>query len=225
MTDAAQALVEVVAGRLSPWAGRWSLDLEGPRLDAAFTAAFASASRFLGKAPLSASAEEAARLRAAGLTWPIGQIGFDEAARMALLLKAAESVGEAEQVSLVEDLYRQGDNRERQSVLRALPLLPRPERFLALAVDSCRTSVQPIFEAIACENPYPTAHFPDLNFNQMVLKALFIEVALERIIDLPRRITKELRRMAKDYAAERAAAGRSIPKDIALLEQARVEGP
>ncbi len=51
----------------------------------------------------------------------------------------------------------------------------------------------------------------------MVLKALFIEVALERILGLQRRITPELRRMAKDYAGERAAAGRSIPKDIALL--------
>ena len=136
---------------------------------------------------------------------------------MALLVKAADRAGEAELVPLVEDLYRRGENRERQSVLRSLPLLPRPERFLALAVDSCRTSVQPIFEAIACENPYPAAFFPELNFNQMVLKALFIEVALERILGLERRITPELRRMAKDYASERAAAGRSVPRDIALL--------
>lgn len=218
MMDAAHALVEVVAGRLSTVGGRWSLDFDCPRLDTgALAIAFASASRFLGKAPLSPSSEEARKLRTAGLDWPIARISIDEAARMALLVKAVERVGEGEQVSLVEDLYRQGENRERQSVLRALPLLAGPERFLALAVESCRTSVQTIFEAIACENPYPAAYFPELNFNQMVLKALFIEVALDRIIGLQRRITPELQRMAKDYASERAAAGRSIPKDIVLL--------
>jgi hypothetical protein len=218
MTDAAHALVEVVAGRLSTVGRRWSLDFDGPRLDVgAFASTFASASRLLGKAPFSPSSEEARQLRAAGLDWPIARISIDEAARMALLVKAVERLGEAEQVSLVEDLYRQGENRERQSVLRALPLLARPESFLALAIESCRTNVQPIFEAIACENPYPAAYFPELNFNQVVLKALFIEVALDRIIGLQRRITPELQRMAKDYASERAAAGRSIPKDIALL--------
>ena len=218
MRDAGRALVEVVGGRLSTGPARWPIHLEGTGLDpGALAAAFASASRFLGKAPLSPSARESQLLRAAGLDWPIAHVGIDEATRMALLVKAADRAGEAELVSLVEDLYRRGENRERQSVLRSLPLLPRPERFLALAVDSCRTSVQPIFEAIACENPYPAAFFPEPSFNQMVLKALFIEVALERILGLQRRITPELRRMAKDYPSERAAAGRSIPKDIALL--------
>jgi hypothetical protein len=71
-----------------------------------------------------------------------------------------------------------------------------------------------VFEAIACENPYPAAHFPELNFNQMVLKALFTGVALERVIGLDGRVTPELARMANDYASERRAAGRSVPADI-----------
>jgi hypothetical protein len=115
---------------------------------------------------------------------------------------------------LIEDCYSQGDNRERQAVLRALPLLPMPERYVAIAVEACRSSIQPLFEAIACENPYPATHFPELNFNQMVLKALFIGVAVERIIGLDARVTPELVRMAEDYASERKAAGRSVPSDI-----------
>ena len=67
--------------------------------------------------------------------------------------------------------------RERQAVLRVLALLPEPARFLAIALDACRTSTQPVFEAIACENPYPAAYFPEASFNQMVLKAVFTEVA------------------------------------------------
>ena len=36
-------------------------------------------------------------------------------------------------------------------------LLPGPEQFLPIAVDACRTNILPLFEAIACENPYPDA--------------------------------------------------------------------
>jgi hypothetical protein len=102
-------------------------------------------------------------------------------------------------------------------VLRALPLLPDAERFVPLAVEACRTSVQTVFDAIACENPFPADHFPDLNFNQMVLKAMFNGVQLARIVRLDERAGPELARMASDYAAERRAAGRTVPADIDLV--------
>jgi hypothetical protein len=99
-------------------------------------------------------------------------------------------------------------------VLRALSLLPRPDRFCSLATDACRSHVQPVFEAICCESRYPAACFPDLAFRQMVLKALFTGVALDRIHGLRTRIDPELIRMAHDYASERRAAGRPVPADI-----------
>jgi hypothetical protein len=77
--------------------------------------------------------------------------------------------------------------------------------------------VQTIFESIACENPFPADEFPDLNFNQMVLKAMFNGVALARIVRLGERAGADLARMAADYAAERRAAGRSVPADIDLV--------
>jgi hypothetical protein len=118
---------------------------------------------------------------------------------------------------LVETCYREGDNRERQAVLYALPMLPAPEIFVDLAVEACRTHVQPVFEAITCENPYPARYFPELSFNQMALKAVFTGVALERIVGLRLRVTEELARMAADYASERRAAGRAVPADLDLL--------
>ena len=50
----------------------------------------------------------------------------------------------------------------------------------------------------------------------MVLKALFIGVRVERIVGLTRRLNPELSRMARDYAAERLAAGRTVPADLVL---------
>jgi hypothetical protein len=51
----------------------------------------------------------------------------------------------------------------------------------------------------------------------MVLKAIFIEVPVSRIEGLDRRNGAELRRMARDYASERRAAGRPVPSDVDLL--------
>ena len=51
-------------------------------------------------------------------------------------------------------------------------------------MDAARSGVPPLFEAIACENPYPAAHFPALNFNHLVLQALVTGVALDRIVGL-----------------------------------------
>lgn len=182
----------------------------------AFTQAFTVAARHLGASDLRLTAGEAARLAALGANWPL-TTRLDELGRVALLILAAAHLSETQLVAVLEDCYEHGDTRERRAVLRTLPLLPVVEGLVAIAVDACRSHVQPLFEAIACENPYPAAQFPEVNFNQMVLKALFIGVALERIMGLSARVTPELRRMADDYARERIAAGRSVPADIGRL--------
>jgi hypothetical protein len=217
----AEVLVDVVRARIGPgdreWLDRAAAQSRSPLNRDAFALTFTVAARRVGTAPLTPSAEELARLREAGMTWPVTGWGMDQLTRSALLLLAAAALSPPEFKTLVEDSYGHGDNRERQAVLRALAFLPGPGRFLPLAIEACRTSIQPLFEAIACENPYPAAHFPELNFNQMVLKALFIGVPLARIVGLRGRITAELRRMAADYASERRAAARSVPADIGEL--------
>jgi hypothetical protein len=198
-----------LAGALA--AARAPLDRGG------FATAFALAARRTGRTEPRPTASEVARLQAAGVTWPVALWGLDGLFRAALLLHAAAALSPGELEALVEECFLGGDTRERQAVLRTLALLPDPGRFVPLAVDACRTSVQPVFEAIACENPYPARHFPEASFNQMVLKAVFIEVAVGRILGLEARITPELRRMAADYASERRAAGRTVPADVDRL--------
>ena len=189
---------------------------EVPTRDDLFVA-FAGATRKVGKRPLVLPDDARARLEAAGVDWPLAE-RTDDLYRVALLAAAeATATDAAAFVALVSDLFRAGDSEERRAVLRALPVLPAPERFVALAVDACRTNVVPIFEAIAAENPFPARHFPDLHFHQLVLKAVFLGVRLPRVLGLAARVTPELARMADDYAAERRAAGRSVPEDLALL--------
>jgi hypothetical protein len=181
------------------------------------------ASRRVGKRSLALTPQERAGLVHAGVDWPMTHWAADDLARVTLLVLAAAARGDRDE--LVETCYRQGDNRERQAVLYALPLLPAPGKFVDLAVDACRTHVQPVFEAITCENPYPARYFPEPSFNQMALKAVFTGVMLQRIVGLRTRVTEELARMAAAYASERRAAGRPVPADLHLLMPAKGSKP
>ena len=181
-----------------------------------FRAAFAGAGRRLGEREPSIGADDLARLQQAGLVTP-ERWRLAMFARAALLMRALSTLPADEHPNFVRELYRRGDFREQSAILQSLILLPRPERFVTLAVEACRTNVGDVFEAIACENIYPATHFADLNFNQLVIKAFFVGIAVGRIAGLEARKTPELRRMAADYASERRAAGRSVPGDIDLV--------
>jgi hypothetical protein len=172
---------------------------------------FTAIDRRAGKTALSISGEERKILGATALATA------GELARVMVLL-AIEDQTASDFPSALRRAYEDGDNKERIAVLRALPFFARPKEALETAIESTRTHVVPIFEALACDNPYPADHFPELNFNQMALKTAFVELPIARIVGLGKRRTPELARMAKDYAAERRAAGRSVPSDLHLLE-------
>lgn len=212
-------LLDVLKARASAPAWEWAqkgLQAAQPPVNRNTVIGYhAGASRRMGKVALALTPAEASRLdpKAGSLShW-----GADEAYRALLLLTLAHLPPD-DYADLVLAIYKQGDAREQESWLRGLALLPGAERFLATAIDSCRTNILLQFQAIACENPYPMRYFPELNFNQMVLKALFNTVALERIVGLRERLNAELSRMADDYAAEREAAGRAVPADLWLAQ-------
>jgi hypothetical protein len=178
--------------------------------------AYTQASHHLGRRPFRLASGDAALFKKFDMdfdTWTI-----EDAGRLVLLLARRRDGASVDAfVADVVACFEQGDAREQQSWLRAVNVLPEPARFLPYAVDACRTNILPLFESIACENPYPARYFPDLNFNQMVLKALFNGVSLVRIAGLAGRLNADLARMANDYGAERRAAGRTVPADISLV--------
>ena len=171
---------------------------------------YPQASRYLGRQPFVSPQPDSHSLHS---------LTLEDVGRLLLLTARyrAQSEPTADADAAAVSCFEEGDSREQQSWMRTVAWLPHPEHFLALVIDTCRTNILPLFESVACENVYPSRYFPDRNFNQMVLKAMFNGIALSRIIGLPERRNAELSRMASDYANERRAAGRSIPPDISLV--------
>ena len=182
----------------------------------ALATAYTGAPRHLGRELLTLSNAEAQGLAIAARGYSLAHWTLYDAGRAWLLLSVARDAPADTFVTAAMECYERGDAREQQSWLKAVGLLPHPERFLPAAIDACRTNIVPLFESIACENPYPQRLFPEPNFNQLVMKALFLGVPLPRIVGLPTRLNPELSRMASDFAAERRAAGRMVPGDLPL---------
>ena len=171
---------------------------------------YTGASRQLGREALNLQEPELVELKPHTGLLVFDRWRCDDLGRIILLLTDPSE-------PLVSACYEMGDSSEQESWLRGLTLIPQCERFRDTAIDSCRTNILPLFESIACENPYPQLYFPELNFNQMVLKSLFNGIALSRIVGLQLRLNDELSRMADAYASEREAAGRAVPVDIFLV--------
>jgi hypothetical protein len=184
----------------------------GAPASAACAPAFVATGRRLGRGPL------AAREPLAGPDDAVPTRGWsvDDAGRAALLVAAAAGSPD-DLAALVDELYRQGDSREKRAVVRSLSLLPEAGRFAPLALDAGRTNETDLFAALACDNPFAARHYGEPEFNKLVMKAAFVGAPLDRISGLDRRANPELARMAIDHVSEQEAAARRFPPDIWLL--------
>jgi hypothetical protein len=187
---------------------------EGGVASDGFAIAWSGCARRLGKARLEVQMGDGADPLLGSGDWCM-----DEAGRALLLLTAARYGGAspARIAEAVADLFARGELREQQALLRTLAHLPEPDRYVALAAEAVRSNALTVLEALACDNPFPARHMPDLAFNQMIMKAIFNGLPLRRVVALAERTNAELQRMVAAYASERRAAGRVVPADVDLI--------
>ncbi|MFJ8940282.1 EboA domain-containing protein [Streptomyces sp. NPDC102365] len=133
---------------------------------------------------------------------------YAEAARV-LLLHAARA-----DAPTLARVYRQGTADERRAVLEALPHLVSGPEALPVVEDALRTNDTRLVGAAV--GAYAARHLDAHNWRHAVLKCLFTGVPVDAVADLARRAhdDAELARMLGDYAAERTAADRPVPRDL-----------
>ncbi len=185
---------------------------ENTSSNSTFFLAFSQASRFFNKEKLGLSKQEKEQ---ADQLVP----GFDpdhwnllQTARTYLLLHFPQE--KERWFAAINQLFETGDMYEQQALYAALPLMPFPEDLLPRAIDGCRTNMTLIFDAIALNNPFPANYFPEANWNQLVLKSIFMQRPLYRIQKLDERRNPALASIASDFAHERWAAGREVMPEL-----------
>jgi hypothetical protein len=110
----------------------------------------------------------------------------------------------------VANIILLAETSELETFLKFLVLLPNPEDYIFVAVEALRTNIASVFNAISAHNPYPALYFNSQQWNQMFLKAAFIESDLTTFNNIDGKANKDLARIISDYAHERWAAGRTI---------------
>ncbi len=115
---------------------------------------------------------------------------------------------------LLERLYQTADVREQQLIVRVLPLLKFQEHFVRIATEAARTNIVPVFSALALHNPFPQQNFDENQWNQMVLKAIFVGCDIGTIVGLHERQNSSLAETVFQYISERHSAQRSVPRNV-----------
>ena len=142
---------------------------------------FGMVPRKVGKADVTLSDAELAQAEAARPGWNPRGWSLDQLARTFLLL-SFPSEEAALYVQTLDQLFQAGEVGELVALYQALPLLPNPASHVLRTAEGIRTNIKSVFCAIAHQNPYPAEQLNEEQWNQLVLKCLFIDVPLDQLI-------------------------------------------
>ena len=169
--------------------------------------AFSSAPRFFKKEALLLSPEEQLQEEQLRKGFQPAQWDLLQTARTYLLLHFPQQEQES-WLEVLNKLFETADMHEQQTLYAALPLLPYPDALRKRAAEGIRTNITSVFDAVALNNPYPADFLDEEAWNQMLLKAVFMQRPLYRIYGADERANPQLAKMLLYFAQERWAAGR-----------------
>lgn len=137
-------------------------------------------------------------------------------ARALLLAQVLGQQPQDGQLPLLRQLFLWGDDQEKVALLKALDWIDSSGLCVPLALQAGRTSNSEVFAALALDTPYPSRHYPERAFHQLVLKALGMGLDVRRLVGLAQRHGVSLNQLALDLLDEQLAAARTVSPGLHL---------
>lgn len=178
-----------------------------------FYISFSSASRFIRKNRLQLSEKQLADAEVFRKGFQPQYWNMLQCVRTYLLLMIPSKDVESYK-SIFTKLQETADIEEQVALYNALPILPYPVAFIKQTTEGVRTNITDVFDAIALNNPFPANYLEQPAWNQMFLKAVFMQRPLYRIYGADERANPELAGMLIDFAHERWAANRMVLPEL-----------
>lgn len=151
----------------------------------------------------------------------------DQLARLQLLRVFADvqlklsSSKPSELTVWLPSLFQQSDTEEKIVLLKALRFFDFSGALVPFSLLASRTNDPKVFAALALNNRYPVARFDDKCFQQLLLKALFMDLDITLVPNLTRRLNAQLSQLAMDLVMERVYAHRLPPPSIWMAIRAQ----
>jgi len=175
----------------------------------AFNVAFSAMPRKTGKQPVAITEAEAFTVQSIRPGFTIRHWTIDRLSRVWLILHL-DTLDRARYIQTIERLFPTAEMGEQVALYSALPVLAYPEAWRARCAEGIRSNIGDVLEAFMCDNPYAAENLDEPAWNQLVLKAIFTEKPIHRIIGLDNRANQNLAHTLSDYAHERWAAHRRV---------------
>ncbi|MBN3584142.1 EboA domain-containing protein [Algoriphagus aestuarii] len=207
------ALSEQIEEKSLVWLAqkREKILLSGREMD--FFMAFSQVSRYFKNIPLSLSQEQMEEANAICEGIRLDLWTQLQTARTYLVLQFP-APDHASWMGTLQKLFETGDMLEIEALYAALPLMPYPEEMISRAREGLRTNITSVFDAVALNNPFPAKYFDESAWNQMVVKAIFMQRPLFKIQHAESRVNQELANIIIDFAHERWSAGRNVIPEL-----------
>ncbi|MFZ6756191.1 EboA domain-containing protein [Undibacterium sp. Ji50W] len=217
-TAAAQAQLDAwIASRSTPEALLWfrqqCQQISTAKQERDVYRAMGLAARKMGKADLNLDSDELAAANQLRPGFDPSGWSLDIAARVAFLL-ASYASDEAQFANQLDRIADSAEINELIALYCGFPLYPAAMAIEHRAREAIRSSMRPIFEAMAHRNPYPMEAFDEAAWNQMVVKCFFLDSPLWPLQGLEQRNNPALAAILLDLVHERWAAGRSISPEL-----------
>ena len=187
--------------------------------------ALGMAPRKLGKADLQPTQSELQAAEALRQGLDPTEWSVDQTARIAFTLAfyQGDEAGFVQQVAMLIDT---SEINELLAIFRGFALFPHPEALEPKAREAIRSTMRPVYEAMSHRNPYPFEFFDEAAWNQMIVKAFFLDSSIWQIQGVDERYNADLSVILILLVQERWAAGRFIAPEIwrCAVPHANAEG-
>lgn len=214
MTNIPDFLFTVINQNLEPAAFEWfekkHRETHSATSSGAFFLAFGMAPGKTGNAKLVIKENQSLMFKNSYPGFDPKQWTVDQICRVALMTAVNINYNK----EWLSQLFSSADMNELVALYKGLHLLENAKEFADQAIEGVRTNMVPVFDAIALNNPFANKYFAEGAWNQMVLKAIFMNRPIYRIEGLEERINPRLTSTLIDFAHERWAAGRNVVPEL-----------
>jgi hypothetical protein len=171
------------------------------------------APRKLGKADLQPTQAELQAAQALRQGLDPSEWSVDQTARIAFTLAfyQGDEAGFVQQVVMLIDT---SEINELLAIFRGFALFPHPQALEPKAREAIRSTMRPVYEAMSHRNPFPLEFFDEAAWNQMIVKAFFLDSSIWQIQGVDERYNADLSVILILLVQERWAAGRFIAPEI-----------
>ncbi|HSI75955.1 MAG TPA: EboA domain-containing protein [Lunatimonas sp.] len=195
------------------WLQSQAAKIAGSEKSSSLFLSFSQASRFFPKDKLTLSDSDIAGAKSLRKDWRPETWNLLVAARAYLAMHVPAEPVESWRTQLSR-LFETGDIYEQEALYATLCILPHQELLASRASEGLRSNMTTIFDAVALNNPFPAEQLNEMAWNQLVLKAIFLQRPMYQIIGIDARNNRGLAETLLDAVRERWSAHRSVMPEL-----------